>query len=216
MAKLISKLLFGLRVGARAIAAVVLLAGAWFGYRYAVGNIHTVESGVLYRSGTLFGHSLASLIDEKGIRTIINLRGPNPGRVWYDTERAVGAEKGVVHIDVGMSARRDPKDETIDALLHAFATAPRPILVHCEAGADRSSFASAVFAYVELGQSAEEAARQISLYYGHETITDRRKLAMRRAFDRVVARQGLQRREPGKTVAVVTDQRDDRSQPSSR
>jgi protein tyrosine/serine phosphatase len=204
MAEWIDRLLLLGRVGLRLLGVIAGLAAVWFGHRYAIGNVHTVEPGVLYRSGTLSGHTLQSLIDDKGIRTIINLRGANPGKVWYDTKVAIAAAANVAYINVRMSAHRVPSDETIQSLVSAMATAQRPVLIHCEAGADRSSFASAVFAYLELGRPLAEARRQMTLYYGHETWTDWRKAAMGRAFEVVV-----QRFAPGRApeAARSTDRR---------
>ena len=46
---------------------------------------------------------LAMTIRELGIRTVLNLRGPNPGDGWYDRERATTLSTGAVQIDMPLS-----------------------------------------------------------------------------------------------------------------
>jgi protein tyrosine/serine phosphatase len=45
-------------------------------------NFHAVVPGELYRSAQLSGSRLERHIQAEGIRTVINLRGPNPGSAW--------------------------------------------------------------------------------------------------------------------------------------
>src|ERR1019366_8063044 len=123
----------------------VTILGGWALRVRATGNIHEVEAGQLYRSAQLSGYSLNEVIDHYGIRTVINLRGRNPDAKWYRDETEVTVHRAITHIDIGMSASKEPGSATINQLIEAFKTAPRPILIHCEGGADRSGLASAIF-----------------------------------------------------------------------
>ena len=58
-------------------------------------NFHVLDAGRAYRSAQPTGEPLRAVIDTYGIRTVIDLRGPNPGQGWYDAEAAVCAAKGV-------------------------------------------------------------------------------------------------------------------------
>jgi len=130
-------------------------------------HVWTVDPGDLYRSGQLDGAQLEEAIERYRIRTIINLRGENPGKAWYDEERAVAEAHGVTLVDIGMSARRLPHRDDLVRLLDAFHEAERPILVHCYGGVDRTGEACAIYSMEHLGESREEALRQLSFCFGH-------------------------------------------------
>jgi protein tyrosine/serine phosphatase len=180
------------RFRAALIAAGLLLSpvvalGGWAAGMRASGNVHMVEQGHLYRSAQLSGPFLNDVIDQYGIRTIINLRGRNPGTKWYRDETAIATRKGITHIDIGMSANKEPDSATIERLIEAFKTAPKPILVHCEAGADRSGLASAIYELLIAHRPASEAERQLSFYYGHFPWLTSKTGAMDNAFERIAA-----------------------------
>jgi protein tyrosine/serine phosphatase len=130
------------------------------------GNFHVVEKGQIYRSAQLSGVELAREIDTYQIRSVLNLRGLSE-QPWYKDELAVSREHGVVHYDVMMSARKPVPPEKIAAILVILRNAPKPILVHCEAGADRTGFVAALYRYAIRGQHAPEAEQELSLLYGH-------------------------------------------------
>jgi protein tyrosine/serine phosphatase len=75
----------------------------------------------------------------------------------------VARRKGIIHIDVSMSAGKQPDAATVDRLIEVFKTAPKPILVHCEGGADRSGLASAIYELRIARRPASEADRQLSM-----------------------------------------------------
>jgi protein tyrosine/serine phosphatase len=150
-----------------AAGIVAALAGGWAGYLRLSGNFHTVDEGTFYRSGQLSGSQFASRIRENGIRTIINLRGNNAGSPWYDDELKASAGAGVDHIDFPISASRELTDQQLTQLTGLLTTLPRPILVHCEGGADRTGLASALYKLTIDGSSPLAAAGQLSFRYGH-------------------------------------------------
>jgi len=141
--------------------------GAWALGLQVVGNIHVVEPGQLYRAAQLNGSALDHVLDSYGIRTVINLRGEHNGRPWYDDEVAVTRKHGLIHIDVPMSANREPNRATISKLINALEDAPKPILVHCRSGSDRSGLASALYELIVAHKAAADAAGQLSFRYGH-------------------------------------------------
>lgn len=151
------------------IVAVVLLPLALKVGDVVIGeNFHTVVAGELYRSAQLSGPHLQRHIRSEGIRTVINLRGPNAGRDWYDEEVAACEQMGVRHIDVRISARELPPPPEAAALMSALHNATKPILVHCNGGADRSGLACAAYLIAEHGaDSLAAASSQLSLWYGH-------------------------------------------------
>jgi protein tyrosine/serine phosphatase len=170
--------------GAAAGALVVLTAG-WAGYLHLSGNFHAVEDGAVYRSGQLSGAELSSRIREKGILTIINLRGNNAGSPWYDDEIKASAEAGVQHIDFPISADQELSREEVVQLAKFLERSNRPILIHCKAGADRSGLVSALYKLLIKNRPPEEAAAQLSFRFGHFPWLGNRTVAMDRTFARV-------------------------------
>jgi protein tyrosine/serine phosphatase len=71
------------------------------------------------------------------MRSIINLRGKEIGEPLYEEELATCRELGVRHYDFGLSTGRTPSSHEIEKLLRFFRIAPRPVLIHCQGGADR-------------------------------------------------------------------------------
>ncbi|HOA73365.1 MAG TPA: tyrosine-protein phosphatase [Phycisphaerae bacterium] len=130
-------------------------------------NFHTIEENQAYRSSQLSGEALSWVIDHYGIKTVVNLRGPNPGKPWYDAEAEVCAEKNVVLVDLPMSARSLPEPELLESILQALRDSPRPLLIHCESGSDRSGAVSGLYRLDILGQDRETAMRELSPVYWH-------------------------------------------------
>src|SRR5262245_1472720 len=72
--------------------------------RVMVGsNLHVVVPGACYRSAQLSPSGLARVVRRLHIRTVINLRGPNIGEMWYDEETDAIRELGIKKVDVKLS-----------------------------------------------------------------------------------------------------------------
>ncbi|UDL94064.1 tyrosine-protein phosphatase [Lichenihabitans sp. PAMC28606] len=125
------------------------------------GNHHTVVQGQLYRSAQLSGPELDREITADHIRTVLNLRGPNPSKDWYRAELAMTRARGVEHVDIGISARSEVPEESVAKILAVLRDAPKPILVHCASGADRTGFVAALYRYAIRGESAAVSDREL-------------------------------------------------------
>lgn len=140
---------------ARWLPMVLLLAGCT-GFR-------EVRPGV-YRSPQTSEERLARRIGEHGIQSIVALRGMGDG-VAASARAAEGA--GITFWNVPMSATRLPSPATLLELWRVAEQAPRPVLLHCRAGVDRTGLASALFVLHDTGDLAM-ARTQLSLVpYGH-------------------------------------------------
>ena len=130
-------------------------------------NFHVVQEGVLYRSAQLSGDELATYIKRYGIKAIINLRGKHPEAQWYVNEKEVADRHQVMLFDIPADADTLTSKENLKAILDAFDHAPRPLLVHCLAGADRTGEASALWVIDQQGRSNNEALEQLVPEYRH-------------------------------------------------
>ncbi len=127
-------------------------------------NFDMVAPGV-YRSN----HPSPKRISEfkaMGGKSVLNLRGGvNIPTSLLSEEAATRA--GLVTRTVGMTARHAPEDYRILDLLDAFDTLPKPFLIHCKSGADRTGLAAAIYAFDYAGASEAEARKQLSFKYLH-------------------------------------------------
>jgi hypothetical protein len=121
-------------------------------------NFHWVVRDETARSSQAYLGFLRALLRKHGITGVINLRGAKPGWRWWNYETRVCAELGVAHRDVRFNSRRLPSRAILLDMLDAFDAAPRPLLVKCSGGQDRTSFASALYILHKRGWSARDEA----------------------------------------------------------
>ncbi|MDB5556597.1 MAG: tyrosine phosphatase family protein [Rhizobium sp.] len=148
----------------------IVAVSSYLGIQYLRGNVHEVDPGELYRSGQLNASQIRDVTKRYGIRSIVNLRGASPKAKWYQEELAEAKALGLIHIDFKMLATRELSMDRAAALEAALRDVPKPVLIHCEGGSDRSGLASAIFMHRIRGMDIEKAEGQISLYYGHFSI----------------------------------------------
>lgn len=134
--------------------------------REVCNNVYEVEKGALYRSQQLSEKELTHYIKKFDIKTLINLRGKDKRSLWV-REKNTADELGVLFFSLSMSAIYLTSKEDLLALLTIYHTAPRPMLVHCIGGADRTGEASALWVLEMRKKSKSEAMEQLSIKYGH-------------------------------------------------
>jgi len=167
---------------AAAISILVLVAGVTYLHIDLTGNFHVVSPGRVYRSGQLTEKQLVEYTKKYGIRSVLNLRGKNEQSDWWKKEIAAAGRLGLKHYDVGLSSKKEPTEKEVQELIAVLQEAPKPLLIHCFGGADRSGLVSAIYLYRFEGYPYEKARRQLSFIYGHNTLLYPDKKAMDRAF----------------------------------
>jgi len=148
------------------VAAAVLVAGVIYGSVQYGGNVHVVEPGRVIRSAQLSGERLDQVAHQYGVRSVLNLRGDNAGKPWYDDEIRTARADALVHIDYAISAEHDLSPAQMHELLRLVASAPKPLLIHCNAGADRTGLVATLY-QLSRGVPLAQASTQLSLRYGH-------------------------------------------------
>ena len=150
----------------RRLVLLTLAALAGFvGWRTAIGNLAVVEPGAVYRSAQLSPAQLDRVIADHGIRAVLNLRGHNPDDAWYHDEVATTLKRGATQIDVAMSSCDWASRAQLVELVRILETAPRPLLIHCWHGSERTGLVSALAILLRPGSTVEEAERQFSWRY---------------------------------------------------
>lgn len=152
-----------------AVTAAIFIAGI-VGFHLAGNNFHAVIADEVYRSAQPSAEDIERFHTEYGIATIINLRGKNAGSEWYDREIKTSGKLGIAHIDFKMSASKELTPEQARTLIRLMQDAKKPLLIHCQAGADRTGLASALYLAAIAKKNEQTAEGQLSLRYGHVAI----------------------------------------------
>ncbi|MDK4702448.1 dual specificity protein phosphatase family protein [Rhizobium sp. CNPSo 4062] len=174
-----------------AAGAFLVVAGGFYAHMLWTTNFHPVIAGELYRSSQPSATNIAEFQKQYGIRTIINLRGDNSGHHWYDTEIAEAKALNIGHIDFHMSSARELTQAQAAQLVEIMRNAPKPILIHCQAGADRTGLASALYLAAIAKTNEATAEGQMSIIYGHLPFSFTRAYAMDRTFEKLEPWLGL-------------------------
>lgn len=152
--------------GATMAAAFVAVA-AFLAFLQLSGNFHAVSDGVVYRAAQMDGAALAAWQRDYGIASVLNLRGPSESSDWYLEEKRASQRLGIAHIDYPMSDQSVMSEDEVQALVQVMKDAPKPMLIHCRAGSDRTGLASLLYLVAVEGRDEEEAEWQLSLAFGH-------------------------------------------------
>lgn len=131
-------------------------------------NFFAVVPGEIYRGSQPTPARLDVLAKSHGIRTVVNLRGPNDGQPWYDAERAAAERLGLAFVNLPLGSNFPPRTSQLHELIRVVDTAERPILIHCQAGGDRTGLASMICRLLNSDDTLEQARAQISYRYGHK------------------------------------------------
>jgi protein tyrosine/serine phosphatase len=154
-----------------AILALLILGLGAYLYRAStfrpIKNFHVVDPGKFYRSAQLTGDELREVVAEKGIKTVINLRGRQRSEWWYQDEKAVLDELGVNFVSIPLDSDTVPKRKRLIRYLNALRDLPRPILIHCRSGADRTGLHSALYKIDYMGKTTEEAFEELDARFLH-------------------------------------------------
>ncbi len=149
------------------VLSPVILLGAYLLGLLATDNFHAITPGEAYRSGVIGRHHLEEYINQYGIKSIVNLRGPYKKSEWYKDELSLSGKYGISHYDLKLDDASEPTPEQAAELVQIITTAPRPVLFHCYHGADRSGLAAAMWKVLIDNEPASDASGQLSIRYGH-------------------------------------------------
>jgi protein tyrosine/serine phosphatase len=168
------------------ILKLVLFSALFYiGYGIIYGNFHKLD-GSAYRSAQLFSFNMPYYLERYKIKTILNLRGEQKNKSWYQNERRIAQEHNVTLINFKMSSRKYLDFNRTSKLVKILKKSKKPILIHCEGGADRTSLASALYRYAILGDRVEEAKEELSFIYGHLPIVRPKVIAMDKSFNNYI------------------------------
>lgn len=123
-------------------------------------NFRTVIPNEIYRSGQPTAKDIEAWRDSYHIKSILNLRGHvdfgTMGKA-FDYSKSIGLEAKVVKLFSNELPTIDELDKIIDFIINS----PKPLLIHCMRGVDRTGLISAV-ALILNNYSLERASDELS------------------------------------------------------
>ncbi len=128
-------------------------------------NMHQI-SNEMWRTNQPSPKQIAEHASERGIKTILNLRGASP-KGYYLLEKEACAEHGVELVDYQMYSRDTPTVEKVLGARDLFDSIAYPALMHCKSGADRAGIMAVLYMHFRQGQPIEQAIEQLSFKYLH-------------------------------------------------
>lgn len=108
-------------------------------------NFHWVVPGECARAAQAWAGGVGPFLERRGIKALINLRGRNDDLSWWKNETGATSARGIAHLDAMLDSRRLPTRAMLVRLIEAFDSAPRPFVLKCSGGQDRTSFAAALY-----------------------------------------------------------------------
>lgn len=130
-------------------------------------NFYEIDPHKFYRSAQLTPKELEATVKQYGIKTVISLRGLPQPIFGGESEVALLDRLGVAFQKYDLSTDYYPKKADLVSIVEAFKTAPKPILIHCRTGADRTGMISALYQIEEMGFQKSKALKQLSFKYWH-------------------------------------------------
>jgi len=121
-------------------------------------NFHWVVPGEAARAMQDWAGFLKPFLKRNGIRAIINLRGRNDDLNWWQKETLAAKSLGITHLDAMLDSRKLPTRAMLVTLIESFDAAPKPFLLKCSGGQDRTSFAAALYLIHRGGWGAMDTA----------------------------------------------------------
>lgn len=136
--------------------------------RWFYDNSHAIDSEDPDRMWRTYQPSPGRLAKwkQRGIRTVINLRGQTPAG-HYLLEREACERLGLTLIDFKVYSREAPTAEIVRAAYALFQSIDYPAIMHCKSGADRAGMMAVLYQFFIANKPLDEALEQLSWRYGH-------------------------------------------------
>ena len=128
-------------------------------------NLHQI-SPEMWRSNQPGPRQILAHAQKRGIRTILNLRGPST-QGYYLLEKEACEAAGIELVDFQMFSRDPPTREAIFAARDLFERIEYPALMHCKSGADRAGIMAVLYKLLRERVPFAEARTQLSGKYLH-------------------------------------------------
>lgn len=150
---------------------------AWYAWNQQRNykHLYAVKTGVLYRSGQLTRKGLERVLYEKNICTVINLcsNGQSKNKKQPDWEEELCFKNFVYYLSIPLGSPDQTHspvetEQAIDRAVEQFldimsdpANYPRPVLIHCMSGIERTGVLAALYRIEKQGWSKDLAIAEM-------------------------------------------------------
>lgn len=147
----------------RAWRALMVGDHGWL--RKLYDNTHEVAPGKMWRTYQPSPAHLKRWRD-RGVRTVLNLRGDKPSGFYFLEEEACRA-LGLNLVTFRVFSREAPSREILHGARKLFNEIDYPAVMHCKSGADRAGLMATLYLFFKEGLPLDKAREQLSFKYGH-------------------------------------------------
>lgn len=120
-----------------------------------LNNFHRIDAQA-FRSGQPSPRHLRHYIPRYGIRSVVNLRGEEPGNPMLALARETCAELGITLHTLKLHSRALPQPETLHAVYALLPQLEYPTWFHCKSGADRAGLMATLYLHWMRGVALEQ------------------------------------------------------------
>jgi len=152
-----------------AVLALLSTAGVIaFNHIYILyANFHVVVDKQVYRSARPNPSRIQDWSGEYGIKTILNLEGGDEEDSYFVENTAKARDLGIGYTTIKLASSRLPTSDQVHEMIRVIETCPKPMLIHCRAGSERSGLGSVIAAMALGHQDYKDAREQLSAKYLH-------------------------------------------------
>lgn len=131
-----------------------------------IRNWGVVEAGQVFRSGQPVKDQLLEASKTHGIKSVLILHNSMREDVTHELELAEQNQIQALHLPI--SDHEMLSDENLFKIIAFLKEAPKPVLIHCRAGADRTGLVSAIYRNLFMNQDLAKAkSEMLTLKWGH-------------------------------------------------
>lgn len=141
--------------------------------RHLWTNVAEIDNGVFRSNHPTTGR--LRRFKRAGGKTVLSLRNV---QVWapVELEKDTCRKLGLDYHFVAMTTTELPDSQLVCDLVEKMENLPRPLLMHCKSGADRTGLASGIYLMAFKGVSPRVAARQLTWKHAHLWFSKKGKL----------------------------------------
>lgn len=132
--------------------------------RQVFQNYHAISPEV-FRSSQPTTNTLERFARNGG-KMVLNLRGCINAPPWHH-EKEICDQLGLSLVNIPLSATTAPEVSQLKRLIDFLGECPKPLMIHCKSGADRTGLASFIYQTVFLEQRFDVAKKSLGFKYFH-------------------------------------------------
>lgn len=155
-----------LKITVSSLIGAALLFGVGYTAVMHYSNFHTVIPNKIYRSAQMSEPQYVHYINKYHIKSVLNLELKAPKAKWYRAEMHAMKLTHAQHMNYHINPKGALDEAQLIELAKIIDSAPKPLLIHCWRGADRTGLSSAMSLILLTDQPLTQVTKQLSWTYG--------------------------------------------------